>query len=168
MLHLKMFDNRLQSCRPPKEGRAGTEERDASMPTYTQVEFTFVTGTDNLRSNSDVNASIVNTQNETLAGILIHEHGGATWDNGSLNSVGPFPFPIGDPASLQDITLNLTSHPDGFWQGNDTWNIAAISIALIPDDGSSNFVWTNQITPANTSITDGVTLTILPNSVTKA
>jgi hypothetical protein len=138
------------------------------MPTYTQIEFTFVTGTDNLRSNSDVNASIVDTHNDTVAVLLIHSHNdGATWDNGSTNSTDAFPFSL-DPESLQDITLNLTSHNDGFWQGNDTWNIAAISIALIPDDGSSNLVWTNQITPANTSITDGVTLTIFPNSVTKA
>jgi hypothetical protein len=135
------------------------------MPTYTQIEFTFVTGTDDLRSNSDVNASVVNTQNETIAVILIHEQGGAHWDNGSVDSAGPFPCLIGDSANLQDIALNLTSHPDGFWQGSDTWNIAAISIALISDDGSSNFVWTNQIMPANTSITDGVTLTINPSSV---
>jgi hypothetical protein len=98
-------------------------------PTFSQIEFVIVTGSDDLRGDSSANAVIQAPNGSTIQVITLKAQNQSGWNN---NSTHDLVFALNPPqpiSQLQNILITLTSH-DSFGESDDNWNVQSVNITV--------------------------------------
>jgi hypothetical protein len=88
------------------------------------VDFVFETGSDDLRYDSELNATILFQDATQQTVPLKAATKDLAWDAGSTRTVHA---DIYDTSPIAELTLTLTSH-DGTFENNDTWNVSNVTL----------------------------------------
>jgi len=98
-----------------------------SGPTFSQLEFVIVTGSDDLRGDSSATATINAPNGSTVQVINLKAQNQAGWNN---NSTHDLVFALSPPqplSQLRNILITLTSH-DAPFETDDNWNVQSVNI----------------------------------------
>jgi hypothetical protein len=112
---------------------------------FDHITFQFVTGGDNLRSNSELTADVFkNDETAIAADAELHPQDSGTWDNWSTSP--KITIPVVETTNVSDlyyINVILRSHNDAF-QTDDSWQVAQVLVQLSSGDSPEILTWTNQ------------------------
>jgi hypothetical protein len=102
------------------------------------VEYTFVTGGDDLRGDSSAASALESPSGTTFQNVTLKTQSQAAWDNNSTQ-VRVFqlnqPQPPPTPSALGNVAVTLTSHDSGF-ETQDNWNIQSLDVKLRNPNGT--------------------------------
>lgn len=122
--------------------------------TFRSIQFTFVTGQDGLRSNSDLWAELRTRTGAVISKIKVKEQGEAGWDSGGTKETWIYSIPdIVDPDDIYSVELALKSHNNDH-EVNDEWEIVSLGIYLRGGLASPDATWTEQELPFGSKLSD--------------
>jgi len=123
---------------------------------FDHISFQFITGGDNLRSNSELTADVFKNDGTAIAADAeLHPQDSGTWDNGSTSPRITIPVVATTNVSdLNHINVILRSHNDAF-QSDDAWNVAQVLVQLSSGDSPLILTWTEQGSQASQFILSG-------------
>jgi len=101
---------------------------------FTTINFTIVTGSDDLRGDSSATADLRDPDGATLQTVTLKSQDQGGWGNNSTHTLS---FGLDSPAGLAafgSVVLRLTSH-NGTFESDDNWNVQSANISL---SGGSN------------------------------
>jgi hypothetical protein len=101
----------------------------AVAQTFNQIEFIITSGSDGVRGDSSVTATLQSAGRQTLQVITLKKQTDPAWNANSVHEVIAPLNPVRAPSAIAHIAITLTSH-NSVTESNDTWNIRSVSVAL--------------------------------------
>jgi microsomal dipeptidase-like Zn-dependent dipeptidase len=97
--------------------------------TFSQIDFTIRTGSDDLRKSSSATATLEALNGTHLQVISLKGHNQGSWDNNSTHKVSvALDRPLTAKA-IGHIVISLQEH-NGMFEGDDNWNVQSVAVAL--------------------------------------
>ena len=94
--------------------------RAATAGTFNQIQFTIITGNDDLRNDSSAIATLKTTDGKSQV-VTLKGHDKGRWGNYSTNHVTAALNPPLDPTHVSQIVITLQQHKKAF-ETDDNWN----------------------------------------------
>lgn len=108
----------------------------AAAQTFSQIQFTIVTGGDDLRGDSSATATLQAANGAPLQVITLKTQNDGGWGNFSTHVVNANLNPARTAASIARIAITLTSH-NGFGESDDNWNVQSVVVTLSNGGGGA-------------------------------
>ncbi|MGO9935479.1 MAG: DUF6519 domain-containing protein [Steroidobacteraceae bacterium] len=112
-----------------QSGAAASGADTSNSSTFNTIQFTIVTGSDDLRPDSTATATLEGADGSLLQVVTLKAQTGAAWGNGSTNTVNAALNPPLAAPDIGSIDITLTSH-NAFGETDDNWNINSVSVSL--------------------------------------
>jgi hypothetical protein len=112
---------------------------------FDHITFNIVTGGDDLRSDSEAQATIA-VAGQAPQTVELKSQSDASWDNNSTHIVT---FALSSPQPLSafvNVTISLIEH-DGFIETDDNWNIQTVNVTLSSSMGGETCLFSGAGNP---------------------
>jgi hypothetical protein len=113
-----------------------------AQTSFNQIQFTIITGADDLRSDSSATATIRSPTGNTIQTVTLKAQGQQGWPNNSTKTINASLVTPQTPSQIRDIVITLTSH-NAFGEVSDNWNVQGVSVYL-SNNGQGQVTFLNR------------------------
>lgn len=104
------------------------------------LHFTITTGGDDVRQNSQVNATVTVLEGQQESEVQQSLNNGANWPNGSVNQAD-MPIPSVRVRDIRSFRIDFLSGSTGPFDTEDNWNMDGIQATYTLDTGGIDILF---------------------------
>jgi len=104
------------------------------------LHFTIITGSDDVRQNSQVNATLTILEGEQQSEVQQSLNNGANWPNGSINQAD-MAIPSVRVRYIRSFRIDFLSGSTGPFDTEDNWNMNGIQATYTLDTGGTDILF---------------------------
>jgi len=104
------------------------------------LHFTITTGSDDVRQNSQVNATLTVLEGQQASEVQQSLNNGANWPNGSINQAD-MAIPSVRVRDIRSFRIDFLSGSTGPFDTEDNWNMNAIQATFTLDTGGTDILF---------------------------
>ena len=101
----------------------------SAQQTFNRIQFVIVTGTDDLRGDSEATATLQAANGATLQVFTLKGQNQPGWGNNTTHTVSLILNPALPASSIGHIVITLISH-NSMFETNDNWNVQSVMVTL--------------------------------------